>query len=64
MTTKELIDKEIAELSEDLQRQVYDFVLGLRTRVREPSFPGLALSESTLAKDWDTPEEDQAWANL
>ncbi|HUY85063.1 MAG TPA: hypothetical protein VMU97_00945 [Candidatus Dormibacteraeota bacterium] len=24
----------------------------------------LALSQKTLAREWDTPEEDAAWANL
>jgi antitoxin component of MazEF toxin-antitoxin module len=24
----------------------------------------LALSQKSLARDWDTPEEDKAWANL
>ena len=31
---------------------------------REESFNGLLLSESALAKDWNTPEEDAAWASL
>jgi predicted DNA-binding antitoxin AbrB/MazE fold protein len=28
------------------------------------NFNGLLLSESALAKDWSTPEEDAAWASL
>ena len=31
---------------------------------RHDTFNGLLLSESALAKDWDTPEEDAAWASL
>ena len=31
---------------------------------REEAFNGLLLSESALAKDWNTPEEDAAWASL
>ena len=31
---------------------------------RDESFNGLLLSESALAKDWNTPEEDAAWASL
>jgi len=27
-------------------------------------FNGLLLSESALAKNWNTPEEDAAWASL
>ena len=30
----------------------------------DESFNGLLLSESALVKDWNTPEEDAAWASL
>jgi len=63
MTTEELIRKEIENLPEALQREVYDFARFLREK-SEADFNGLSLSHSTLSKDWDTPEEDAAWANL
>ena len=63
MTTKELITKEVENLPEALQREVYDFARFLRERSEE-GFNGLHLSESALSKEWDTPEEDAAWANL
>jgi hypothetical protein len=59
-----MIDKEIAALPEVLQREVYDFVRFLRLKQDEDSFNGLLLSEAVLGKDWKTPEEDAAWANL
>ena len=31
--------------------------------IDEP-FNGAELSESVLARDWDSPEEDAAWSNL
>jgi hypothetical protein len=31
---------------------------------RDDAFNGLPLSESALAKDWNTPEEDAAWSSL
>jgi Protein of unknown function (DUF2281) len=64
MTTRELIDKELQILPEPLQREVYDFVRFLRERRDEESFNGLAASREILARDWDSPEEDEAWANL
>lgn len=64
MSTRELIDVELTELSEDLQREVYDFVRFLKKQSREEAFNGLLLSESSLAQDWNTPEEDAAWQNL
>ncbi len=63
MSTRELIEKEIAGLPEPLQREVFNFARSLRTK-QDDSFNGLILSETALAKDWDTPEEDAAWASL
>jgi hypothetical protein len=64
MSTQELIIKELERLPEPLQREVYDFARFLRERSGDESFDGLLLSESALRKDWETPEEDAAWANL
>jgi hypothetical protein len=64
MSTRELIDKELAELPESLQREVYDFARFLRLKSDNDAFNGLLASESVLTRDWDTPEEDAAWANL
>ena len=64
MSTRELIDKEVDKLPEPLQREVYDFARFLRLKADEEKFNGLLLSETALAKDWSTPEEDAAWANL
>jgi hypothetical protein len=47
-----------------LQREVYNFVRFLRLKREDESFNGLLLSETALAKDWNTPEEDAAWASL
>ena len=63
MSTRELIEKEIADLPEPLQREVFNFARFLRTK-RDNSFNDLLLSETALAKDWSTPEEDAAWASL
>lgn len=64
MSTLELIERELAELPEPLQREVYDFVRFLRLKEQDERFNGLLLSESALAKDWNTPEEDAAWQSL
>jgi hypothetical protein len=63
VSTRELIEKEIADLPEPLQREVFNFARFLRTN-RDDPFNGLLLSETALAKDWNTPEEDAAWASL
>jgi hypothetical protein len=64
MSTRELIEKEISAMPETLQREVYDFARFLRNKKDDESFNGLLLSESVLARDWNTPEEDAAWASL
>jgi hypothetical protein len=63
VSTKELIEREVTDLSEPLQREVFDFARFLRAK-QDDSFNGLLLSETALARDWNTPEEDAAWANL
>ncbi len=64
MSTRELIDKELDVLPEPLQREVYDFVRFLKQKSDGETFNGLLASEAVLARDWNTPEEDAAWANL
>ncbi len=64
MSTRELIEKEVSKLPVTLQRWVYDFARFLRQKAEGVPFNGLRLSESALARDWNTPEEDAAWASL
>jgi len=64
MSTRELIERELDVLPEALQREVYDFARFLRLKTDHESFNGLLASESVLARDWNTPEEDAAWVNL
>lgn len=64
MSTRELIERELDVLPEPLQREVYDFARFLRLKADHEAFNGLLASEAVLARDWDTPEEDAAWANL
>ena len=44
--------------------EVLDFVGYLKQKRLREVPETMLLSESALAKDWDTPEEDEAWANL
>ncbi|HRK16763.1 MAG TPA: DUF2281 domain-containing protein [Prosthecobacter sp.] len=64
MSTMQSIEQEIAALPEPQQREVYDFVRFLRFKTQDDHFAGLLASETVLARDWDTPEEDAAWASL
>ena len=64
MSTRQLLEQEVTALPELLQREVYDFARFLRAIQEDESFNRLLLSETALAKDWDTPEEDAARATL
>ena len=64
LSTREMIDRELDVLPEPLQKEVYDFVLFLKLKSDEDTFKGLALSQSVLSRDWDTPQEDAAWAEM
>ncbi len=61
---KQMIELEISGLPEHRQLEVYDFVRFLKSREEDQTFNGLLLSESVLTREWDTPQEDAAWANL
>jgi hypothetical protein len=59
-----LIAREVASLPEALQQKVYDFAMRLKKTARDESFNGAELSESVLARDWNSPEEDAACSIL
>lgn len=63
MSTRELIAQKLGRLSErDLDR-LLAFVRKLEEDQAEAAAAAVA-AESALAKDWLSPEEDAAWANL
>lgn len=63
MSKRELIAQELGRLSErDLDR-LLAFIRKLEEDRAEAAAPAMA-AESALAKDWLSPEEDAAWANL
>jgi hypothetical protein len=64
MSTRDIIERELDVLPELLQREVYDFARFLRMKSDSETFDGMLASEAVLARDWNTPEEDSAWANL
>jgi hypothetical protein len=64
MTSRELLLREIPHTPEPILIEVYHYLQFLKTKPSDETFNGLAASESALAKDWNSPEEDAAWANL
>jgi hypothetical protein len=66
------IDERLKLLPPDKLAVVYDFVSYLTEREAEralketasTAYQTMSASESVLRRDWDRPEEDNAWANL
>jgi hypothetical protein len=61
--TIEQIDDKLHSLSEEKLEAVYDFVVRLSDSEGDALETAL-LSEMSLAEDWNTPEEDEAWRHL
>jgi hypothetical protein len=63
MSTKEIILHELEEVPEQDFEAVLRFIRSLKSRNAEESAPAL-LAESSVAKDWPSPEEVAAWTDL
>ena len=64
MTNRTVLLKEIETLPLACVGEVIDFVSWIKQRKLSQIPETMLLSEAALSKDWDTPEEDEAWANL
>ena len=63
-TIREMLLREVNILPSVYCSEVLDFIESLRMK-RQPVIPEtMLLSEVALSKDWDTEEEDNAWASL
>jgi len=63
MSKRELIAQELERLPENDLDSLLAYLRSLNEAHAEIAVPPLA-AESALAKDWLTPEEDEAWASL
>jgi hypothetical protein len=64
MTNRAFLLNEIETLPANCIGEVVDFVTWIKYRKLSQIPETMLLSETALSKDWDTPEEDEAWANL
>ena len=64
MVTKELIQKEIEFFPEPYLEEILDFIHFLKGKASRDKLETAILSESVLAKDWLSAEEDEAWKDL
>ena len=64
MTNRMVLQHEIETLPTSCLGEVIDFVTWIKQRKVSQISETMLLSEAVLSKDWDTPEEDEAWENL
>jgi hypothetical protein len=64
MLAKETLHKEIDTLPDEYAGELLDFVNYLKGKFSRKKREVTLLSESSLKKDWLSPEEDDAWQNL
>jgi hypothetical protein len=64
MSSKELIAQEIKKLPEVYLGEILDFIRFLENKTLGEKRQIAIASQSSLKKDWLSPEEDEAWKNL
>ncbi len=62
MSTRELIDRELDSLPQGELDQLLAYLNALKAHADSASL--LLVAESSLSKDWLSPDEDAAWASL
>lgn len=67
MSVTEAIIEEIKDAPQSVQREVFDFLVFLKSRQSvqgETAADLLPLAQTAWAADWDSPKEDEAWRDL
>ena len=64
MTDRAVLLQEIETLPVSCLDDVVNFVAWIKHRKLSLIPETMLLSEASLSKDWDTPAEDEAWAEL
>jgi len=64
MTSRAVLLREIETLPAACIDEIADFVAQIKHRKLSQIPETMLLCEAALSKDWDTPEEDEAWATL
>jgi len=64
MNTKEVLINEIEEVPEPLLSEVLDLIYFLKAKILREKLNIAIMSESSLEKNWVTPEADKAWESL
>jgi hypothetical protein len=64
MPNRAVLLQEIETLPASCINEVVDFVAWIKQRKLSQIPETMLLSEASLSRDWDTQDEDEAWASL
>jgi hypothetical protein len=64
LSERDILLHEINTLPAECLGEVVDFVAYIKRKQLKKIPETMFLSEASLARDWDSPEEDEAWRNL
>jgi hypothetical protein len=64
LSDRETLLYEIDTLPAECLEEVVNFVEYIKRKQLKKIPQTMLLSEASLSKEWDTPEEDEAWRNL
>ena len=64
MSNRSVLLREIETLPAACLNEVVNFLAWVKHRELSKVPDPMLLSESVLSKDWNTPEEEEAWAHL
>jgi len=64
MTNRAVLIQEIEMLPSTCISEVIDFVAWIKQRKLTQIPETMLMSEHSLARDWNTPDEDEAWVAL
>ena len=64
MQSKDILHKEIDSLPDEYAGEILDILNYVKRKYAKETMEVTLLSETSLRKDWLSPEEDEAWQDL
>ena len=64
MQSKDILHKEIDSLPDEYAGEILDILNYVKRKHAKENMEVTLLSETSLRKDWLSPEEDEAWQDL
>lgn len=64
MNVRALLIDEVNNMPDNVVEEVLDFARFVKQKVSRENIETAIASESSLKKDWDLPEENEAWKDL